>query len=49
VSLMKAYFGENATRENDWLFDKLPRIDDDNSAYWTLMQMLDGKVLVENR
>jgi formate dehydrogenase major subunit len=44
VSLMKAYFGENATAENDWLFDKLPRIDDDNSAYWTLMQMLDGKV-----
>jgi formate dehydrogenase major subunit len=44
VSLMKAYFGENATRENDWLFSKLPRIDDDNSAYWTTLQMLDGKV-----
>jgi formate dehydrogenase major subunit len=44
VSLMKAYFGEHATRENDWLFRKLPRIDDDNSAYWTTLQMLDGKV-----
>ena len=44
VSLMKAYFGENATAENDWLFEKLPRIDDDNSAYWTTLQMLDGKV-----
>jgi formate dehydrogenase major subunit len=44
VSLMKAYFGENATEENEWLFSKLPRIDDDNSVYWTLQQMLEGKV-----
>jgi formate dehydrogenase major subunit len=44
VSLMKAYFGENATAENDWLFRKLPRIDDDNSVYWTTLQMIDGKV-----
>jgi formate dehydrogenase major subunit len=44
VSLMKAYFGENASPENDWLFSKLPRIDDDNSVYWTTLQMLDGKV-----
>jgi formate dehydrogenase major subunit len=44
ASLMKAYFGPNATADNDWLFDKLPRIDEDNSAYWTLEQMLEGKV-----
>src|SRR3954463_11421100 len=44
VSLMKAYFGENATPENDWLFSKLPRIDDDNSVYQTTLEMLDGKV-----
>src|SRR5438067_4939521 len=44
VSLMKAYFGEHATKENEWLFKLLPRVDDDNSAYWTTMQMLDGKV-----
>jgi formate dehydrogenase major subunit len=44
VSLMKAYFGEHATEENEWLFKQLPRIDDDNSAYWTTLQMLDGKV-----
>lgn len=44
VSLMKAYFGEHATEENDWLFGSLPRIDDDNSVYWTTLQMLDGKV-----
>jgi formate dehydrogenase major subunit len=44
VSLMKAYFGEQATAENDWLFDSLPRIDDDNSAYFTVEQMLKGRV-----
>jgi formate dehydrogenase major subunit len=44
VSLMKAYFGENATTENDFLFERLPRIDDDNSAYFTIEQMLKGKV-----
>ena len=44
VSLMKAYFGEHATADNEWLFSKLPRIDADNSVYWTLGQMLEGKV-----
>jgi formate dehydrogenase major subunit len=44
VSLMKAYFGENATGDNDWLYERLPRIDDDNSAYRTALDMLDGKV-----
>jgi formate dehydrogenase major subunit len=44
VSLMKAYFGEHATEDNDWLFARMPRIDDDNSVYWTLQQMLEGKV-----
>jgi formate dehydrogenase major subunit len=44
VSLMKSYFGEHATEENGWLFERLPRIDEDNSVYWTLQQMLEGKV-----
>ncbi len=44
VSLMKAYFGENANAANDFLFESLPRIDDDNSAYFTVQQMLKGKV-----
>ncbi len=44
VSLMKAYFGEHATKDNEWLFRQLPRVDDDNSVYWTLQQMLEGKV-----
>jgi formate dehydrogenase major subunit len=44
VSLMKAYFGQNASAPNDWLFDLLPRIDSDHSAYWATLQMLDGKM-----
>jgi formate dehydrogenase major subunit len=44
VSLMCAYFGPDACQDNDWLFDKLPRIDQDNSAYWTLDQMHKGNV-----
>jgi formate dehydrogenase major subunit len=44
VSLMKAYFGDSATKDNEWLFKSLPRVDDDNSVYWTTTQMLDGKV-----
>src|SRR5205814_3357457 len=44
VSLMKAYFGETANADNDFLFTSLPRIDDDNSAYFTVRQMLKGKV-----
>jgi formate dehydrogenase major subunit len=44
VSLLKAWWGSNATEENDFCFDYLPRIDDDNSNYWTVQQMLKGKV-----
>src|SRR5207302_8280961 len=44
VSLMKAYFGQHATADNDWLFKQLPRVDDDNSVYWTVEQMLEGRV-----
>jgi len=44
VSLMCSYFGPNVSEDNDWLFDHLPRIDDDNSVYYTLEQMLEGNV-----
>jgi formate dehydrogenase major subunit len=44
VSLLKAWWGANATKDNDFCFDYLPRIDDDNSNYWTVQQMLKGKV-----
>ncbi len=44
VSLLKAWWGAAATPENDFCFSYLPRIDDDNSNYWTVQQMLKGKV-----
>jgi formate dehydrogenase major subunit len=44
VSLLKAYYGDAATRENDWCFDHLPRIDADHSAYTFTKGMLDGSV-----
>ncbi|MDX6427009.1 MAG: formate dehydrogenase major subunit [Gaiellaceae bacterium] len=44
VSLLKAWWGPAATKENDFAFSYLPRIDDDNSAYWTIERMLEGKV-----
>jgi formate dehydrogenase major subunit len=44
VSLLKAWWGAAATPENEFCFSYLPRIDDDNSNYWTVQQMLAGKV-----
>jgi formate dehydrogenase major subunit len=42
VSLLKAWWGDAATAENDWGFDYLPRISGDHSALTTVMGMLDG-------
>jgi formate dehydrogenase major subunit len=44
VSLLKEYWGEHATPDNDFCFDHLPRIDGDHGAYRTFMDMVDGKV-----
>ncbi len=44
VSLLKAWFGDAATRENDWLFDTLPRMTGDHSHMATVADMADGKV-----
>src|SRR5256714_15067514 len=44
TSLLKAWWGDAATRENDFAFDYLPRIDGDHSNYTTMTRMLDGKV-----
>ena len=44
VSLMKAWYGDAATVDNDWAFDYLPRIDADHSAYTFVLRMLDGHV-----
>jgi formate dehydrogenase major subunit len=44
VSLLKEYWGEKATAENDFCFDYLPRINGDHATYRTAMDMVDGKV-----
>jgi len=44
VSLLKAWFGDAATAENDFGFDWLPWINGDHSTYSTAMDMLDDKV-----
>ncbi|QBI18387.1 formate dehydrogenase [Egibacter rhizosphaerae] len=44
VSLLKAWFGEHATAENDYLFNLLPRLTGDHNAYQTALDMIDGTV-----
>ncbi|MCW2599683.1 MAG: formate dehydrogenase, alpha subunit [Frankiales bacterium] len=44
VSLLKEYWGDAATADNDYCFDYLPRIDGDHGTYRTAMDMVDGKV-----
>jgi len=44
VSLLKEYWGEAATAENDFAFDYLPRINGDHGTYRTAMDMADGKI-----
>jgi formate dehydrogenase major subunit len=44
VSLLKAWWGSRATRENDFCFGYLPRITGDHSIYPAVMGMLDGTV-----
>ncbi len=42
VSLLKAYFGDSATAENDYHFDDLPRINGDHGTYGQVMDMIAG-------
>ena len=44
VSLLKAWWGEHATEENEFAFDYLPRINGDHSHYAMMLKMLDGGV-----
>jgi len=44
VSLLKAWFGDRATAENDFCWDYLPRITGDHSAYQHFLAMLDGRL-----
>ncbi len=44
VNLLKAYWGEKATADNDFCFDYLPRITGDHGTYRSVLDMIDGKV-----
>jgi formate dehydrogenase major subunit len=44
VSLLKAYWGDAATADNDYCFDYIPKITGDHGTYRTVMDMIDGKV-----
>src|SRR5438045_7749284 len=44
TSLLKAWWGDAATKDNDFCFDYLPRIDGDHSHYAAMLKMLDGGV-----
>jgi formate dehydrogenase major subunit len=44
VSLLKAFYGEAATAENDFCFGNLPHVDIDHSTYQTALRMLRGEV-----
>jgi len=43
VSLLKAWWGEAATAENDFCFDYLPRITGSHGTYDTVMAQLEGR------
>jgi formate dehydrogenase major subunit len=44
VSMLKAWFGDAATADNDFCFDYLPRITGDHGTYRTVLDMIDKKV-----
>src|SRR5437868_1420944 len=44
VSLMKAYYGDAATKENDYGFNWLPRVTGDHSHFGYWLDMADGKI-----
>ncbi len=44
VSLLKAWFGDAATEENDFCFDHLPRLTGDHSTFHTVRDQIDGKI-----
>ena len=37
MSLLKAYWGEHATPENEFCFDYLPQLTGDHSTYHTML------------
>src|SRR5260370_9438859 len=44
ISLLKAYYGKNATAENDFGYNWLPKITSNHSYFEYLYDMADGKM-----
>src|SRR5512146_2249734 len=44
ISLLKAWYGEEASEDNDWSFDWLPRVTGDHSHFGYWLEMMDGNV-----
>ncbi len=44
VSLLKAWWGDAATADNDFCFDYLPRLTGDHGTYQTVLDQIDGLV-----
>ena len=44
VNLLKAWWGDAATEDNDYCFDYLPTLTGDHGTYATVMDMLDDKI-----
>ncbi|MDQ1520696.1 MAG: formate dehydrogenase major subunit [Actinomycetota bacterium] len=44
VSLLKAWWGDAATADNEFCFDYVPRVTGDHSTYQSTFRMIDGKV-----
>ena len=44
VSLLKSWYGEAATAENDYCYGHLPRLTGDHSTYQTVLGQVDGTV-----
>jgi len=43
VSLLKSYWGDAATADNDFCFDYLPRVTGDHSTYHTVKAQIEGR------
>ncbi len=44
ISLLKAWYGDAATAENDFCMPLLPRLSGDHGTYRTVLDMIEGKV-----
>ncbi|MCF0097470.1 Formate dehydrogenase-O major subunit [Micromonospora sp. MH99] len=44
VNLLKAYWGDAATADNDYCYDHMPRMTGDHGTYQQVLNMIDGKI-----